>query len=106
MEHQAVPGSLETRIAEGHSSSSLPKPCELTSPSRNSREQVKNYPNVDMGYNDRETLLREGKSAAIYERQLGAYGFLSQTSETKTGIGRFRRSNSPGECWGGDTEMV
>ena len=57
-------------------------------------------PNVDVGSKDRDTLLRQGVSEAMYERQLRAYGFLSQAFQIKTDIGRFRRSNSPGECWG------
>ena len=56
-------------------------------------------PTVNVGSNDRETLLRQGLSEAMYERQLRAYGFLSQVFKITTDIGRFRRSNSPGECW-------
>ena len=55
-------------------------------------------PNVEVGSNDRETLLRLGVSEAIYERQLSAYDFLSRAFNIKTDIVRFRRSNSLGRC--------
>ena len=55
---------------------------------------------VDVKTHNRETLMaRHRVSAAMYERQLRAWGFLSQAFKIKTYVGRFRRSTSPRKFW-------
>ena len=44
------------------------------------------FPNYDVGSNDRDTLLRQGVTEAMYERKLRAYGFRSPEFEIKTDV--------------------
>lgn len=63
-------------------------------------------PNYEVGSSDRDTLLPQWVSEAVHETQLRAQGFLSNKFKIRTDIGRFRRTNSAGECWGETRGMV
>ena len=76
------------------------------------REQVKVYAKfnrfesvlttespVDVGWEERDVLLRRGVSSVTYDRHLRAWAFFSMAFELPTDIGRFRRSTSPRQFW-------
>lgn len=57
-------------------------------------------PYVNVGSaEDRETMIDEGMSEDMYDRQLAAYMFLSQALKSEVDRAIFYRSASPREAW-------
>ena len=57
------------------------------------------YVEVGADGNDEETLMAQGVSAAMYEKQLLAWVFLSQALQSNVDKAIFHRSTSPRKCW-------
>ena len=57
-------------------------------------------PYVEVGNhgNDRKSIMAQGVSASIYERQLMARVFVSQALQTNVDKAKFNRSTSPRKC--------
>ena len=57
------------------------------------------YIEVGADGNDKETLMAQGVSAAMYGKQLLAWVFLSQALQSNVDKATFHRSTSPRKCW-------
>ena len=60
-----------------------------------------NNPYVEVGAdgNDRESIMAQGVSTSMYERQLMAWVFLSEALRSNVDKATFHRSTSPKKCW-------
>ena len=57
------------------------------------------YVEVGAEGSDRASLVAQGVTASMYEKQLMAWVFLSQALQTTVDQATFHRSKSPRECW-------